>query len=194
MRIEKANLVIRSAVTEDAQVLTDWWNNGEIMAHAGFPKGLGQTVERTLQQIGKNQRGLSQLCLIEIDAFPVGETNFRIAENSAEIGIKICNGAYQNKGYGSRLLCILIDYLFLDEALKQVASIDRLLLDTNLQNTRAQHVYEKIGFRKKAVNQNAWQDQLGVWQSSVDYEMLRTDYESKQYSQENRSRGTGVVV
>ena len=179
MRIKKANLVIRSAVTEDAQVLTDWWNNGEIMAHAGFPKGLGQSVEQTLLQIGKNQMGMSQLCLIEIDALPVGEMNFRIADHTAEIGIKICDAAYQNKGYGRRLLCILIDYLFLNEVLNRVASIDRILLDTNLKNTRAQHVYEKIGFRKKAVNQNAWQDQLGVWQTLVDYELSRTDYESK---------------
>lgn len=185
MRIKKANLVIRSAVTEDAQVLTDWWNNGEIMAHAGFPKGLGQTVERTLQQIGKNQMGLSQLCLIEIDSARVGEMSYRISDHAAEIGIKICDAAYQNKGYGRRLLCMLIDYLFLDEALNQAASIDRILLDTNLQNTRAQHVYEKIGFRKKAVNQNAWQDQLGVWQTSVDYELSRADYESKNGCQDN---------
>lgn len=185
MKIEKADLVIRSAVTEDAHILTSWWNNGEIMAHAGFPKGLGQTVERTLQQIGKNQWGLSQLCLIEIDALPVGEMNYRILEHSAEIGIKICDAAYQNKGYGSRLLCMLIDFLFLDEALNQAASIDRILLDTDLQNTRAQHVYEKIGFRKKSVNRNAWQDQLGVWQTSVDYEMSRADYDSKKCSQEN---------
>lgn len=185
MKTEKANLVIRSAVTEDAQVLTDWWNNGEIMAHAGFPKGLRQTMERTLQQIGKNQMGLSQLCLIEIDSTRVGEMNFRILEHSVEIGIKICTAAYQNKGYGGRLLCMLIDYLFLDEALNQAASINRILLDTNLQNTRAQHVYEKIGFRKKAVNQNAWQDQLGVWQTSVDYELSRAEYESKKCCQEN---------
>jgi len=187
MKTEKANLVIRSAVTEDAQILTDWWNNGEIMAHAGFPKGLGQTMERTLQQIGKNQMGLSQLCLIEIDYARVGEMSYRISDHAAEIGIKICDAAYQNKGYGSRLLCMLIDYLFLDEALNQAASIDRILLDTDLQNTRAQHVYEKVGFRKKAVNQNAWQNQLGEWQTSVDYELSRIDYESKNGCQENSS-------
>ena len=176
MKIEQENLLIRSAVATDAAILTTWWNDGEIMAHAGFPNGLGQTIERTLQQIGKNANGLSQLCIIEIDSTRVGEMSYRIADHAAEIGIKICDASYQNKGYGSRLLSMLIDYLFLDEALNQSACIDRILLDTNLLNTRAQHVYEKIGFQKKAVNRDAWQNQLGVWQSSVDYELRRIDY------------------
>jgi RimJ/RimL family protein N-acetyltransferase len=49
----------------------------------------------------------------------------------------------------------------------------RIILDTNLNNLRAQHVYESLGFRKLRVNENSWQDQLGVWQSSVDYELTK---------------------
>ncbi len=39
MRIQKDNIVIRSATTDDAIQLNNWWNDGRIMEHAGFPKG-----------------------------------------------------------------------------------------------------------------------------------------------------------
>ena len=53
---------------------------------------------------------------------------------------------------------------------------EKIILDTNLLNTRAQHVYEKLGFTKLRVNTNAWRDQLGNPQSSVDYEMNKRDF------------------
>jgi len=49
-------------------------------------------------------------------------------------------------------------------------------LDTNLKNTRAQHVYEKLGFRKVRTRINAWKDQLGELQSAVDYELTAEDF------------------
>jgi hypothetical protein len=36
--------------------------------------------------------------------------------------------------------------------------------------------YEKIGFRKVRVNIDAWKDQLGELQSSVDYELQKANY------------------
>ena len=53
---------------------------------------------------------------------------------------------------------------------------EKIVLDTNLQNKRAQHVYESLGFRKLRVNIDSWKDQLGNRQSSVDYELLPGDF------------------
>lgn len=52
---------------------------------------------------------------------------------------------------------------------------EKIVLDTNLANTRAQHVYEKLGFKKIRVNIDAWKDQLGRMQSSIDYELSLSD-------------------
>lgn len=52
---------------------------------------------------------------------------------------------------------------------------ETIVLDTNLKNTRAQHVYEKIGFQKIAVHYDSWIDQRGQPQSSVDYAMKKED-------------------
>lgn len=92
------------------------------------------------------------------------------ADRVAEIGIKICDFKEQNKGAGTRFLTMFIRYLF------DVPGYHTIILDTNLKNTRAQHVYEKLGFRKIAVRTDAWTDQLGEWQSFIDYELTQAEW------------------
>lgn len=170
-------LVIRSATMDDAAILTEWWNDGNVMAHAGFPNGLNQTIEETKKQIENNNNKLSQRCIIEVDQVKVGEMSYNIGDGYAEIGIKICQTEYQNQGLGTQLIQMLIDFLFSNPEINNKVYINKIILDTNLNNTRAQHTYEKIGFQKVSVNHNAWKDQLGNWQSSVDYELSRQQYE-----------------
>lgn len=85
MRIEnkKEHLVIRTAAMEDAPVLTKWWNDGTVMAHAGFPHGLNQTVEETERQIA-NPTVLSQICIIEANHEKIGEMSYDIEEYDVE--------------------------------------------------------------------------------------------------------------
>lgn len=86
-----------------------------------------------------------------------------------EIGIKICNSDFQGKGLGRVILSMLIEKLF-------STGYELIFLDTNLKNTRAQHVYELLGFKKIAVNENSWKDQLGELQTSIDYELRASDF------------------
>ena len=86
-----------------------------------------------------------------------------------EIGIKICNSNFQEKGLGRVILSMLIEELFR-------MGHELIFLDTNLKNTRAQHVYELLGFRKIAVNENSWINQLGEPQTSIDYELKASDF------------------
>lgn len=173
MRVDRDPIVLRSATREDAVQLNTWWNDGSVMAHAGFPNGLGESLERTQALVAQNAESLSQRCMIEIDGVAVGECSYRLRENEAELGFKICDPTYQNRGYGTRIIEMLIDFIFSDEAINQVAKIERVVLDTNLNNKRAQHVYEKIGFVQTGIRYHDWKDQLGRLQSSVDYALTR---------------------
>ena len=166
MLLTKDNLTIRSATFADAPQLAAWWNDGSVMAHAGFPNGLGTTIEKVIENISKNVEGQRCLHIIEENGVPIGEMNYRTTESgAAEIGIKICNPACQNRGLGKTLLKMFIDGLF------DGLGYDEIVLDTNLNNLRAQHVYESLGFEKVRVNIDSWTDQLGNKQSSVDYRM-----------------------
>lgn len=162
MKLQYENLIIRQAVKADAKQLALWWNDGSVMAHAGFPKGLGLTEE---QVQGKIFEGL---LIIEENCKPIGECYYKdVGNETAEIGIKICITSCQNRGVGRKVLSLLISFLFQN-------GYNKLVLDTNLNNKRAHHVYELLGFYKVRTNINSWTDQLGVLQSSVEYE-LRND-------------------
>ena len=164
MYIQYDTLLIRDAVTADAQQLTAWWNDGAVMSHAGFPLGLGTTVEKVIAGLGNGR------LILEENERLIGEACYRkVGEGIAEIGIKICETDCQNRGVGRIVLSMLIRYLF--ESGKK-----KIILDTNLNNLRAQHVYEMLGFRKLRVNVDSWKDQLGRLQSSVDYELMPADF------------------
>lgn len=172
MYLVKGNLVIRNATTNDAQQLCKWWNDGRVMAHAGFPEGLGITEQEVLTKLqnGTDSERKGRL-ILEVDAAPAGEMSYNaVSEHVAEIGIKICEFSQQNKGAGTQFLEMLICYLFEAERYRNI------ILDTNIKNTRAQHVYEKLGFRKTAVRKNAWTDQLGELHTFIDYELSVTEW------------------
>lgn len=178
MRIEKENIVIRSANLEDAIKLNKWWNDGEIMEHAGFPKGLGLSLEETMDEIRRWEGKLSDLCIIEIDKKSIGELSYSIkGDGTVNSGWKICNPKYQNQGYGTTVIKMLLEFLFTDNEINDVFPTEEVTWDTMLENKRAQYVYEhKIKARKIKTKENSWQDQLGNWRSSVDYGISREEF------------------
>jgi len=171
MNLTKGNLTIRNAQTTDAHQLSVWWNDGSVMAHAGFPNGIGTTEEDVAKGLVTNTDETHRLHIIEHENTPIGEMNYRnIGDSIAEIGIKICDTTRQQKGLGTQILTMFIDALF------AYYGYEKIILDTNAKNTRAQHVYEKLGFTKIRTNDNAWRDQLGEMQSSIDYELPKQNW------------------
>lgn len=171
MFIKYDNLIIRNAVAADAIQLCAWWNDGKIMAHAGLPNGLGCTPEEIRKSLADDTDETHRRHIIELDGRPIGEMNYRNKDGAAELGIKICDFSQQEKGYGTILLSVFIDALFLHHGYK------KMILDTNLNNKRAQHVYEKkLGFRRIGLEKNAWRDQLGIMNSIINYEMSKADW------------------
>ena len=170
MKIQKKDIVIRNAQKEDCEQLAAWWNDGRVMAHAGFPLGLNTSAEEIASRIAGDSDDTRRRLIIEYRGRRIGETSYTILDDqTAEIGIKICEPAFQEKGLGRVILSLLIRELFSD-------GYSKIVLDTNLNNLRAQHVYEKLGFRKLCIRENSWQDQLGEWQSAVDYELIPENF------------------
>lgn len=168
--IEKTNTIqLRLATAQDAGLLNTWWNDGSLMALMGFPYGLQESLEQTLAVIANSDAKQNPLFIIEIDGNPVGELNYTIKDGIAYPGWKICNPAYQNKGYGPVLILRVFASLF--------EQVDTISWDTMLENTRAQFVYEtKIKARKTNVQKDAWKDQLGNWRTAVYYEMKKEEF------------------
>ena len=164
MNLQYKNLTIRDAVVADAAQLAAWWNDGAVMAHAGFPNGLGTTVEKVIAGLCNGR------LVLEENEQLIGEACYRkVGEGIAEIGIKICETDCQNRGLGRIILSMLISWLF-------EQGFEKIVLDTSLTNKRAQHVYESLGFQKLRVNIDSWTDQLGNKQSAVDYELTEDNF------------------
>ena len=170
MKLEYQGIVLRNAEENDAAQLAAWWNDGAVMAHAGFPLGLGTTPEKIAAQIAGDSDETRRRLILEYQGKPIGEMSFRIMEDgAAEIGVKICESAYQERGVGRKALSMMIGELF-------QRGCGKIILDTNLNNTRAQHVYESLGFQKTGVRIDVWTDQIGRLQSAVDYELTREHF------------------
>ena len=138
------------------------------MAHAGMPNGAGTSVDKVLKWMS-DEPGVR--LMIEIDGIPAGEMACRDkGSGTAELGIKICDFDKQGKGYGTLLLKMLIAEMF-------QRGYEKIVLSTNMNNTRAQHVYEKkLGFHKVGIDCNASKNQLGEWQSFVNYELEKSQF------------------
>ncbi len=136
------------------------------MAHAGFPNRLNETNDSIIKVLNQNRERFFELCIIEFNDIPIGEINYQaIDENTVEIGIKIYDFSYQNKGYGKIILSLFIDTIF------NVLNFKKIILDTNLNNIPAQKLYHSIGFKEVRINKDALKNQLGESQSSIDYEL-----------------------
>ena len=169
--LKHGSFTIRSAFQDDASQLVEWWNDGRVMAHAGFPKGLHIDEAKVKQQLCSDTN--HKRLIIEKDSRAIGEMGLHyVDDKTAEIGIKICDLKMQDQRYGKQVLSLLIQYLFEEEKMVKI------ILDTDLENERAQHVYEQLGFKKVRVNIDSWVNQLGEKRSSVDYEMKREHFKS----------------
>ena len=168
MYLQFENLTIRDATIDDAELLTKWWNDGSIMVDVGFPYGLGKSIQKVKNEIEQKE---FNLLILELNKIPIGEMNYKkYDEHSVSIGIKICDTSLQNKGLGKRYVSLLISSLFNHYGYKKI------ILDTALNNRRAQHVYEQLGFRKLGIRENCWRDQAGELQSTVDYELTENEF------------------
>jgi RimJ/RimL family protein N-acetyltransferase len=165
--IKDGELSIRSAVAKDAPLLGEWWRDGEIMAHAGFPDGLDITDEEITQNLALNDDLF--VLIIEAGGVAVGEMNYKDYGEIAGIGIKICDSALHGKGYGVRFVNMLIGELF-------GRGYQKIIVDADLENIRAQKTYEKVGFVQVARHENSWTDQMGQSRGHIDYELTRADW------------------
>lgn len=171
MLISQDNLTIRNATLSDVPTLGKWWRDGEIMAHAGFPNGLNTTDEEIATRIASDTDETQRRLMIEADNAPIGEMNYRNkGDKTAAIGINICETVQQGKGCGSKLLRLLIGELFTNYG------YEKIILDTNMNNQRAQRVYTKLGFRETERKYDNWTNQIGELQSTIYYEMTKDEF------------------
>jgi len=171
MLLRRENLTLRAAVPEDAELLCRWWNDGRLMIWVGYPLGLKTTPERVWRELAACVDDTFRILIMEVGGLAIGEMNYRLLDNeTASIGIKVCETDWRGRGFGGSFLRLLIDCLFRD------FNRQKIILATDPNNAPARRLYEKLGFKPTRFRYHSWQNQIGEWRSSVDYELCRADY------------------
>ncbi len=160
---------LKKAQPDDAEILTIWWNDGKIMAHAGFPNGVGTTVEKVRENI-VNRPFYNLLFIIYYGPEPIGEMSANISNGVADFGIKICNDEYQNQGIGPFAMKKFFKELFSSNI------VDKIKITTNINNERAIHVY-KDKLKVTEVKRYKFQGTDGKEQESVEFELTKSQWE-----------------
>ncbi len=153
---------MRAITVEDAPLLVMWYNQPELMKHVGYDNGLDISVEEQKQRISNQNIDEKLMMLTLLDDTPIGECHYNnIRGASCEVGLKIADLTYQNKGYGKEGLQMLLAHLF------GVLGMKSVFLDVLEDNQIARHLYNKVGFAETSINKNGWIDPKGRSRSVV---------------------------
>lgn len=185
MMIFGEKICIRPLDPGDEEYFYRWWNDGPIMTHAGFPHGTmqGITAIREIIRRESSQEALypsSKIFMLckRHDMAPIGEVSYGGYDRHnqrCEIGIKICDATCREKGYGTEALILFIDYLF------NHLNLNKIELTTMPDNTRAQHVYKKLGFKRSGILRKHYFDaRKGEFVDCIYMDVLKKEWKKTQ--------------
>lgn len=169
MDLEYKDLKIRKTSLEDAGLLLNWWNDGSVMAFAGYPDGKKTKEVIIRHYIDHDTKHYRHI--IEYKGEPIGEINYRDTnDQAASLSVMIAEEGWQNKGLGKIILSLFIDVLFRDYGFKKIN------IETFKSNPRSIHVAESLGFKKLKDYQDNRHDTRGKPMSTIEYQLIEDDF------------------
>ena len=165
---------LRPLEPDDAEVVHRWFEDTRIATLMGdLPRSLARRRQRIEADLGDQGDAVFTflICLLEDDR-PVGRTDlFHLdrQNGSAAFGITIGDPGLWGRGYGTDAVDAVVDFAF------GQLRLERLWLDTDAHNDRAQAVYAKAGFMREGVLRRAFY-QDGRWSDDIRMAMIRDEW------------------
>ncbi len=148
--IEEGHLVRYMSLSDDPELI-------DTMGWRPFQAGEEERFLRTLEVLTLPRCGDGGAVTFSIVTkegnCPIGYVTLKGINREAllaELGIAIMDGRYRSGGYGSDALTLALDYAFSTLHLRVVG------LTVFPSNTKALRAYEKAGFKRVAVLEQAW--------------------------------------
>ena len=137
---------LRAREPEDEPLLFRWFNDAEVTEHLAMRYPLSHAKEREFIESqkapGYQHAGFAVETLAEGELIGGVDLLATSPENrSARLGIAIGDKARWDGGYGTDTMRTVCRFGF------DTMNLHRIELDVYADNLRAQHVYEKVGFR-----------------------------------------------
>lgn len=166
---------LRELERKDMVNINVWRNDPHLVALLGAPfRYINVEVDEAWFDNYMRNRGNAVRCAIiheetgELIGL-VSLTNVNYVNQSAEFHIMIGNQQKQNCGAGTFAVRTMLDHAFYN------MNMHRIELTVLVSNQRAQHVYEKCGFKKEGVLRQAYFKQ-GKFEDVYQYAVLREEY------------------
>lgn len=147
-------LTVRLLENNDDALLVKWLSDPQVLE---FYEGRDRPhdIELVRKHFFENREGITA-CIIQYDNVDIGYIQYYVidVEERLEYGYSDFQGliygldqfigeaAYWNRGIGTQLIKNMIQHLVEHE------HADKIVMDPQVRNSRALHVYEKCGFKK----------------------------------------------
>ena len=171
--IKGKRVLLRPVKKEDMPVQDEFYQNIEIFTlNASLPRVFSiQSTEEWFETCTKRNEN-AQFLAIETDGQYIGFCslkNSKIDTNNYWYGIVIGNSNYWEKGFGTEVTKLMIDFAF------QYLGARRIGLGTNSKNPRAIKCFESCGFIEEGrIRQQYWIN--GSYADSVQMGILRKEW------------------
>lgn len=164
---------LRELERRDIPVINSWRNDPELIANLAAPfRFINPDTDSAWYDHYMASRNNSVRCAVLSDGEIIGLVslmNINHMNQSAEFHIMIGSTQNQNKGAGTFAVQAMLEHAFMNLNLRRVG------LSCNMNNTRAQHVYEKAGFVKEGVKRKA-RFKNGEFIDVIQYAILRDEF------------------
>lgn len=140
---------LRAREPEDEPQLHEWFNDPDVTEFLSVKYPVSHHMEKSFLERAKDvgYHNANFAIVTRSDGRMIGGCGFEKVspeDRHAELGIAIGDKAYWDGGYGTDTMRALCRFGF------EIMNLHRIQLDVYAGNARAQHVYEKVGFRVEA--------------------------------------------
>ena len=140
---------LRAREPEDEPQLHLWFNDPDVTEFLALKYPVSHHMEKSFLERAKDvgYHNANFAIVTRAEGKMIGGCGFeRVSaeDRHAELGIAIGDNAYWDGGYGTDSMRALCRFGF------DIMNLHRIQLDVYAGNQRAQHVYEKVGFRIEA--------------------------------------------
>ena len=168
---------------EDVEKFTEWMNDFEITDYLGRS---GSTMslagEKRYLETEDNSQGVFSIITLKEDkligSIELKGVNDINTNRKATLGIFIGDKEYQNKGYGTEAIRLILEYGF------KYLNLHSIKLYVFSFNKRAQRCYEKCGFKEVGKSR---EDVFinGKWYDTIIMDILENEFEGEYIRNKN---------
>ncbi|MBR3348506.1 MAG: GNAT family N-acetyltransferase [Solobacterium sp.] len=151
--IRGKRIILREQTETDASFYAYWFSQPQIMFQCGFEKPVDEEEMKTVINVNHKSEDSLWFTITDFEGNLIGETGLlRMfpAWHQTDLTIIIPDPKMQSQGYGTEAIRLMLDLAF------ETYGMHRVSIGVVGLNTEALRFYERIGFKKEGILEEAY--------------------------------------